>query len=113
MTKTKDKLLDKHLDIEERELMESIENEEWEERSLSKKERKKYIQAAKNSLKDTKINIRINSSDKAELEKMASEEGIPYQTFIHSILHRYRTGKLIDIKVVRKVLQELKKSAWS
>ena len=111
MKEIKNKLLDKPLNIEEKKLMDSIENEEWEEHPLSKNERKKFIRAAKNTLKDTKINIRINSSDKKKLKKMAAEEGIPYQTFICSILHKYRIGKLIDIEVVRRILQELKKTA--
>ena len=104
MKKRKNKLLDKPLNNGEKKLMESVENVEWDEHELAKKERKAFIQAARNSLKDTKMNIRISSSDKEELEKMAAEEGIPYQTFIRSILHKYRAGQLIDIKSAKKVL---------
>ena len=111
MKKTKNKLVFEPLDAEEKELMESIENEEWEGDPQSEKEITRIIKAAKSTLKDTKMNIRISSSDKEELEKMAAEEGIPYQTFIRSILHKYRIGRLIDVKSARKVLRALKKSA--
>ena len=111
MKKIKNKLIFTPLDAEEKELMESIENDEWEDDPQSEKEIKRIINAAKNTVKDTKMNIRISSFDKEELEKMATEEGIPYQTFIRSILYKYRTGQLIETKFIRKVLRELKKTA--
>jgi predicted DNA binding CopG/RHH family protein len=54
------------------------------------------------------ISLRIDSGDLGELKKEACRMGIPYQTLIGSILHRYVTGDLIDIKSadIAKILQE-------
>lgn len=44
--------------------------------------------------KDTRINIRLSSKDLRGLQKRAIEEGIPYQTLVASILHKYVEGRL-------------------
>jgi len=44
--------------------------------------------------KDRRINIRISSKDLNSLQKRALEEGIPYQTLVSSILHKYVSGRL-------------------
>lgn len=54
---------------------------------------KVYPEAAK-----TAISIRLDSLDLAKLQTEAYRLGIPYQTFIGSVLHRYVTGELIDPK---------------
>ncbi|MFU8820487.1 MAG: antitoxin [Gammaproteobacteria bacterium] len=46
--------------------------------------------------KDARINIRLSSKDLRGLQKRALEEGIPYQTLIASILHKYVEGRLRD-----------------
>ena len=52
---------------------------------------------ARNSLKkDKRVNIRISSKDLEALQTRAIEDGIPYQTLMSSILHRYITGRLVD-----------------
>jgi predicted DNA binding CopG/RHH family protein len=57
--------------------------------------------------KDRNINIRINEQDLARLKKRAEEEGIPYQTMISSILHKYVSDRLIDEKDILKSLHLL------
>jgi predicted DNA binding CopG/RHH family protein len=53
------------------------------------------IQAAQETLKKNKnINIRINENDLTSIKIMAAREGIPYQTLIGSILHKYTAGIL-------------------
>ncbi len=47
--------------------------------------------------KDKRINIRISSRDLESLQRRALEEGIPYQTLVSSVLHKYVSGGLHDI----------------
>ena len=46
--------------------------------------------------KDQRINIRLTSEDLDALRTRALQEGIPYQTLITSVLHKYVTGRLLD-----------------
>lgn len=57
---------------------------------------KKHLQetAAKTMLKNQRMNIRIAKRDLDRLKAKALEEGLPYQTLVSSILHKYLTGKL-------------------
>ena len=48
------------------------------------------------TLKDRRVNILLASGDLRDIQIKALEEGIPYQTLIASILHKYITGKLAD-----------------
>lgn len=55
----------------------------------------KAMQMAQNTLKkDARINIRLPQQDVAKIREKASVLGLPYQTFIASILHQYATGRL-------------------
>jgi predicted DNA binding CopG/RHH family protein len=57
----------------------------------------RFKSAAKaTALKDRRVNIRLASGDLRDIQVKALEEGIPYQTLIASILHKYITGKLAD-----------------
>ena len=47
-------------------------------------------------LKDQRVNIRLSSGDLADIQVKALEEGIPYQTLIASVLHKYVTGRLAE-----------------
>jgi predicted DNA binding CopG/RHH family protein len=85
----------KPVDQEEKDLMESIKRDEW--RSVKKfdQERKKVIEAARNTLKkDKRINLRLSQKDYYQIQIKAVEEGIPYQTLISSIVHKYLNGSL-------------------
>lgn len=46
------------------------------------------------AIKDKRVNIRLSSMDLHDIQAKALEEGIPYQTLIASVLHKYVTGKL-------------------
>jgi predicted DNA binding CopG/RHH family protein len=61
------------------------------------------------SRKTKNINIRISEPDLIRLKKKAEEEGMPYQTLISSVLHKYITERLVDQKEVFKSLQLLEK----
>lgn len=83
----------KYLDKEEKELIESYEKGEWE--SVKKKNQKEYIKAAKESIaKNKRINIRLTTKDYHDIQIKAMEEGMPYQTLISSIIHKYNKGEL-------------------
>ncbi|MEX0845193.1 MAG: hypothetical protein WD022_07915, partial [Balneolaceae bacterium] len=82
-----------YLDKEEKELIESIENDEWS--SVGKEEQDIFAKAAKASAtKSKRINIRLTEKDYHDIQAKAMEEGIPYQTLISSIIHKYNKGKL-------------------
>ena len=57
-----------------------------------------YQVMARNTLKkNKKINIRISENDLSALRRRAAREGIPYQTLIGSVLHRFASGLLADV----------------
>ena len=83
------------IDEEERDLMESIEKDEWRSVKHIEKEKEKAIAAARNTLKkDKRINLRLTQKDYHQIQVKAIEEGIPYQTLISSIIHKYLNGSL-------------------
>jgi predicted DNA binding CopG/RHH family protein len=83
-----------YLDKEEMELAKSLENEEWIS-DLTKKEKKQYQEYARYSLsKRKRINIRMSERDLKKIQAKAIEEGIPYQSLISMLIHKYNEGKL-------------------
>ena len=83
------------IDQEEKDLMESIERDEWQPVKKFKKEKEKAIEAARNTLKkDKRINLRLTQKDYHQIQIKAIEEGIPYQTLISSLVHKYLNGSL-------------------
>jgi len=85
------------LDNYEKEILDSYENDEWESIENLEKKKKEYAQYAKNTfLKNKRINIRISEKDFVDIKTKSLEEGVPYQTLISSIIHKYISGKLIE-----------------
>jgi predicted DNA binding CopG/RHH family protein len=83
------------LDREEREILNAIESGQWELVKPKKSELERFAQIAKNTLrKDQRMNIRISRADLNRIKAKAAEEGIPYQTLVASIIHKYVSGKL-------------------
>ena len=81
------------LTTEEKELHDGLDPSKA--RPLNKVEREKYTRAARNTLKKSeRINIRLTPRDLGQLKHAAIRFGIPYQTLITSILHRYVSGEL-------------------
>jgi predicted DNA binding CopG/RHH family protein len=63
----------------------------------SKSELAKFKAAARASaIKDKRVNIRLSSVDLTDIQVRAMEEGVPYQTLITSVLHKYVNGKLVE-----------------
>lgn len=84
------------LDKEEKELVRSIENGNWRPVKNMKAKINKYAKYAKKALKkDQRISIRMSKKDLIDIQTIAVDEGIPYQTLITSIVHKYVNGKLI------------------
>jgi len=83
------------LDPKEKEIAGSVERGEWRSIPRLKEERKRYGRyAAATFRKDRRVNIRISSKDLEAVQKRALEEGLPYQTLISSLLHKYLSGRL-------------------
>ena len=80
---------------EERELSKSFSKGEWRSSSNLTQERKKARKASENyQQKDARINIRLSKTDLEQIKQKAVYEGLPYQTLIASILHKYAAGHL-------------------
>lgn len=78
------------LDKEEQKILDEVERGEWIPVKDQAKARREAIAAAKNTLKKTKnINIRLSERDLYKLKARAIKEGLPYQTLVSSILHRF------------------------
>ena len=67
------------------------------------------VESIINAANETKnINIRISAYDIERVKQRSAEEGIPYQTLISSVIHKYITGKLVDEKAVLKSMELLR-----
>jgi len=86
------------MDTDEKELLESVERGEWKPAKGGKRERARYSRYAKATFrKDRRLNIRLSSKDLQAIQKRALAEGLPYQTLIASLLHKYAAGRLKEI----------------
>lgn len=87
------------LDQEEEDLIQSIEKDEWTEVPDVARFKAQARQYAEVTIrKDRRMNIRISDRDLRNLKKKAMEEGIPYQTMVSMILHKYVTGRFLEQK---------------
>jgi len=85
------------LSKQEKEIVESVERGDWRSVRGVKKQIKRYQDYARATVrKDKRVNIRMSEKDLISLQKKAMEEGLPYQTLISSVLHRYVNGRLVD-----------------
>jgi len=92
---------DFNLDAEEMEILESLESGEWNSVNNLKDEIHTHQNIAKNTLKkDKRVNLRISSKDLEAIKTYAVEEGLPYQTLMSSVLHKFVTGRLVDKQAV-------------
>ena len=82
-----------NLQKDELELLASYEAEEWKSAKKVKEQKEQYRAYARATLrKDKRVNIRISEKDLLALQKRAMHQGIPYQTLISSVLHKYVNG---------------------
>ena len=76
-------------------------------RSVSKKEREKIEGVLERIRKTRNVNIRLSEAVLEQLKRRSREEGIPYQTLISSVLHKFVTDRLVDESAVRKSIHLL------
>ena len=77
-------------DDEERDLITAYESGEFRPVTDQQTAKQTAVQAARRYLrKDARVNLRLSSADLEMLKRRAAEEGLPYQTLIASILHKY------------------------
>jgi predicted DNA binding CopG/RHH family protein len=86
------------IDLEEQELLSTFEAGEWQSVNNPNRitELQGYAKAAMS--KDKRITMRLSSMDLESIQSRAIEEGIPYQTLISSVIHKYVTGRLVKIR---------------
>lgn len=85
------------LDNYEQEILAAYEKGEVKPTITSQSELEKYRSAARETfIKDRRVNIRLSTPDLMDIQEKAVEEGIPYQTLIASVLHKYISGRLIE-----------------
>lgn len=83
------------LDEEEQMLLASFEKGEWTTVKKMKNEKEAARKSAAKTLqKDARINIRLSTSDLSSIKQIAAYEGLPYQTLISSVLHKYAAGHM-------------------
>lgn len=87
----------KYFNKDEKELMKSIKNEKWiSVDNLEDEVRKAREVAYATVAKSERMNIRLSPNDLKRLKVKAMEEGMPYQTLVSSIIHKYVTGRLTE-----------------
>jgi predicted DNA binding CopG/RHH family protein len=85
------------LQQDELELLASYEKDEWQSAKNVKEQVGQYQAYARATFrKDKRVNIRISEKDLLDLQKRAIREGIPYQTLISSVIHKYINGMLVE-----------------
>jgi predicted DNA binding CopG/RHH family protein len=83
------------LEADEKDILDSVERGEWRPARAPKRAQSRYSRYAKATFrKDRRLNIRISTKDLEAIQKRALEEGLPYQTLIASLLHKYASGRL-------------------
>lgn len=93
---------DKLLDEEK-----AIENEIDNLRPVSEMKKKKIEQLLSQARKNKSISLRISNFDLEKLKEKANNEGVPYQTLINSILHKYITNQLFEKEQILKTYKLL------
>jgi predicted DNA binding CopG/RHH family protein len=82
---------------EEKEILDSFEKDVWVPVANLTQRKKELSAYARNTLrKDKRLNIRISERDLMELQRKALKEGLPYQTYVSSIIHKFINGMLVE-----------------
>jgi predicted DNA binding CopG/RHH family protein len=97
------------LDKEEKEIINEINNNEW--IPLSEKEENDLLSSINGKGKERKIqriNLRLIPNDVILVKEKAKQEGIPYQTLISSIVHKYLTGQFLERDTVETIIKKIR-----
>ena len=88
------------LDKEEQDILDSYDKGEWRSvKNIAKAKQELQAIARRTIKKDTRLNIRLSSKDRNLIQQRAIEEGIPYQTLIASVLHKFVLGRLVEQRI--------------
>ena len=89
--------MNEKLDSEEREILSAFERGELGSRPDAQAEIHTAQEAARNTFNKTRrVNLRLTEYDFEQAHVRALEEGLPYQTLLSSIIHKYLTGRLVE-----------------
>lgn len=81
----------------ERDILRAYDKGQLKSTAPSKAELKKFQASARATfIKDRRVNIRLSSPDLMDIQARAAEEGMPYQTLISSVLHKFLTGRFVE-----------------
>ena len=88
-----------YIDDDEREIIGSLEADEWISVVDADANKAEATEIARSTMrKDRRMNVRISERDMRNLKIRAAEEGIPYQTLVTMVLHKYVTGQLTETR---------------
>ena len=98
------------LDQDEKEILDAFESGKYKS-VLTTKRKKLLAEAAENTFKkDKRINIRLSSRDLESLQRRALREGVPYQTLVSSVLHKYVAGSLKETAADNQLKKDAQKT---
>ncbi|NJL16440.1 MAG: hypothetical protein HC938_03805 [Nitrospira sp.] len=87
----------KHRRSYEEEITKDYEKGRFKSVAPSKAELKRFKEAARATfIKNRRVNVRLSSPDLMDIQTRAAEEGVPYQTLIASVLHKFVTGRFTE-----------------
>ena len=98
------KMSEYYLTEEERKIEKDINNLQ----PINKEKRKKIEKIIDRAKKNRVISLRMNNYDLEKIKERAKEEGIPYQTLISMVLHKYVAKQLVDKEEILKIVNTLK-----
>ena len=87
----------KTLDRYEKQVLSAFEAGKLKSTVTSDASLRRYREYARATLaKNRRVNVRLSTQDLSEIQTRAAEEGVPYQTLIASVLHKFVTGRFIE-----------------
>ncbi|MCJ7471352.1 MAG: antitoxin [Actinobacteria bacterium] len=89
-----------------------IEEEALSYKKVSDLKKKKIETIIENSSKKKVITLRLNENDLERIKSIAESEGIPYQTLISSVMHKYVKNRLVDKNEIFKVSELINTNGW-
>jgi predicted DNA binding CopG/RHH family protein len=90
------------IDAYEHEVLTAFENGQMKSVATKAELTKLKAAARATAIKDRRVNIRLSSGDLSDIQVKALEEGVPYQTLIASVLHKYVTGRLAEPRATKQ-----------
>jgi predicted DNA binding CopG/RHH family protein len=89
----------KRLDQYEKQILSDYEGGDLKSVVTSDASLRRYRDYARATLtKNRRVNLRLSALDLADIQARAAEEGVPYQTLMTSVLHKFATGRLLERK---------------